>query len=88
MASYVVTGASRGIGVSTQGPVCRAHRVDNVIQLAFVKQLSQIPENTVFALIRSRNTIIDAAVYERPNVHVLEADITDFETLKVRSANK
>ncbi|TFK46313.1 NAD(P)-binding protein [Heliocybe sulcata] len=63
MVFYVVTGASRGIG------------------LEFVNQLSSNPENQVFALVRNKNTATKLADINRPNVHVLQADITDSKAL-------
>ncbi|KAF8513799.1 hypothetical protein JB92DRAFT_2922000 [Gautieria morchelliformis] len=68
MPSYVVTGASRGIG------------------LEFVRQLSEHPENVVFALVRdaaaARAVPLSPLKSAGPNVHILEADVTDHKALK------
>lgn len=50
---------------------------------AFVLSLSKNPENTVFAIVRDKQTIREAEKLEKSNVHILEADVTKWETLKV-----
>ena len=52
-------------------------------QQAFVQILSNDPENKVFALVRSKKTIREADKLDKPNVHILEADVTDWKALKV-----
>jgi NAD(P)-dependent dehydrogenase (short-subunit alcohol dehydrogenase family) len=65
MVSYVITGASRGIG------------------LEYVRQLSENPNNTVFALVRSRAKSNFLEPYtERPNVHVVEGDVISIEKMQ------
>jgi NAD(P)-dependent dehydrogenase (short-subunit alcohol dehydrogenase family) len=66
MVQFVVTGAGRGIG------------------LEFVNQLSQDSENVVFAVVRNKNKIeyLKPIADERPNVHVIEADVTSASALK------
>ena len=54
-----------------------------VPQLEFVRQLSDSPENVVFALVRSQSSAESLRGLGKKNVHVLEADITDFAALKV-----
>ncbi|KAI0696863.1 NAD-P-binding protein [Cerioporus squamosus] len=66
MTSYAVIGASRGIG------------------LEYVRQLAAKPGSTVFAVVRSaaKSTHLQAAVKNLKNVHVLEADVTDYASLE------
>ncbi|KXX75770.1 hypothetical protein MMYC01_207444 [Madurella mycetomatis] len=69
MPSYVITGVSRGIGYE------------------FLRQCSSDPNNTVIGLVRNK-AVTDKKVSEDPdlnhrsNVHILEADITDYKALK------
>ncbi|THH08382.1 hypothetical protein EW145_g2740 [Phellinidium pouzarii] len=65
MPSYVVTGASRGLG------------------LEFVQQLGSSPENIVFALVRNKKTADKLIALSRSNVHIVQADITDVNALKL-----
>ena len=46
---------------------------------------SSNPDNLVFGLVRNKATAKDAIALEQthPNLHILQADITDFEALKV-----
>ncbi|KAH8553728.1 hypothetical protein BGW37DRAFT_269596 [Umbelopsis sp. PMI_123] len=65
MASYLVTGASRGIG------------------LEYVRQLSEDGKNTVIGLVR--NAAKANFLHEisgRPNVHIVEGDITSIEKMQ------
>jgi len=66
MASYLVTGASRGIGFE------------------FARQLSVDPNNTVIALVRDKAGTQKrfAEELDRTNLHVVQADITDYSTLE------
>jgi len=65
MVSFLITGASRGIG------------------LEFVRQLSDNSENTVFALVRNKSKAnFLEPVAERPNVHVVQADVVSAEQLQ------
>ncbi|OAX42087.1 NAD(P)-binding protein [Rhizopogon vinicolor AM-OR11-026] len=56
------------------------------IGFEFVNQLSTDPENTVFALVRSKTTADRLVALGRPNVHILEADITNTNGLKYAAA--
>ncbi|KAH8679221.1 hypothetical protein BGZ61DRAFT_551684 [Ilyonectria robusta] len=67
MASYLVTGASRGLGFE------------------FISQLSSDPNNTVIGLVRNKPATlekVDRELKQRANLHILQADITDYEALK------
>ncbi|KAG5659715.1 hypothetical protein KAF25_002274 [Fusarium avenaceum] len=67
MPSYLVTGASRGLG------------------FAFVRELFKSRDNTVIGLVRDKSAT-DAKIAEElgslSNIHILEADITNYEALK------
>ncbi|KAF7552728.1 hypothetical protein G7Z17_g4117 [Cylindrodendrum hubeiense] len=67
MASYLVTGASRGLGFE------------------FIRQLSEDPKNTVIGLVRDKASTIEKVnreLKQRANLHILQADITDYDALK------
>ncbi|KAI0441039.1 NAD(P)-binding protein [Xylaria telfairii] len=66
MSSYLITGASRGIGFE------------------FVRQLSEDPKNVVVGLVRDKATTDKKILSElnRPNIHVVQADLTDYDSLK------
>ncbi|KAI0328959.1 short-chain dehydrogenases/reductase [Cubamyces sp. BRFM 1775] len=80
MPSYVITGASRGIGDTHHEPILE--------QREFVNQLSQDPKNIVFGIVRNLQsaTKLHELQKSRPNVHVLQADITDVPSLKAAAA--
>ncbi|PFH62258.1 hypothetical protein XA68_14389 [Ophiocordyceps unilateralis] len=72
MPSYVITGVSKGLGFE------------------FLRQLSSDASNTVIGLVRDKATTekkISEQFKGRPNIHILQADLTDYETVK-RSAEK
>lgn len=52
-------------------------------QYEFVVQLSEDSLNTVFALVRNKSTATKLSALARPNVVVLQANITDSKALKV-----
>ena len=56
---------------------------DDIPQLAFVDKLSKDSTNTVFALVRKLETSQRVTALNRPNIHVLQADITNLSELKV-----
>ncbi|KAI0466380.1 NAD(P)-binding protein [Xylaria cf. heliscus] len=66
MSSYLITGASRGIGFE------------------FLRQLSENPENVVVGLVRDKATTDKKVLAElnRPNIHIVQADLTDYDSLK------
>lgn len=87
MPSYVVTGASKGLGVYFTLPY--QYRIHiNITQYAFVKQLALDPANTVVGIVR------DIAATEKKlakdgikNVKVYKADITDLAALKAAAVD-
>jgi len=52
------------------------------IGFEFVRQLSATPENTIFALVRSKSSVNKIEALNAKNVHVVEADIVDTKALK------
>ncbi|KAI1337960.1 putative short chain dehydrogenase [Xylariaceae sp. FL0016] len=67
MSVYVITGVSRGLGFE------------------FLKQLSEDPKNLVVGLVRNRAATEKKVAEElgnRPNAHILAADLTKYATLK------
>ncbi|KAM5343335.1 hypothetical protein ACJ41O_014301 [Fusarium nematophilum] len=67
MSSYLITGASRGLGFE------------------FVRQLSDDPKNTVIGLVRNKKAADEKITQELPgrdNLHIIQADINDYEALK------
>ena len=62
-------------------------RLHSCIQLGFVCALSAEPSNTVFAIVRNEKSATQLHNYVNnhlhKNVHILEADITDIDGLKV-----
>ncbi|RAH76177.1 NAD(P)-binding protein [Aspergillus japonicus CBS 114.51] len=73
MPSYLITGASRGLGVST---------VSNLIG-------AMLKRNTVIGLVRDKPATEKKVTEElefRLNIHILRADITDYEGLQAASA--
>ncbi|KAI1474603.1 hypothetical protein K445DRAFT_70069 [Daldinia sp. EC12] len=69
MPSYVITGVSKGIGYE------------------FVRQLSQDPSNTVIGVVRDKQATIkkvseDATLKGRSNIHILEADVTNYDAVQ------
>ncbi|KAL2760350.1 hypothetical protein ACRALDRAFT_1067078 [Sodiomyces alcalophilus JCM 7366] len=74
MATYVVTGVSRGIGY------------------AFLGLLSRDANNTIVGLVRNKPTTDkkiseDPDLKDRTNIHILEADVTDYDALKKAAAD-
>ncbi|KAM0511803.1 hypothetical protein ACHAPE_009479 [Trichoderma viride] len=67
MSAYLITGVSRGIGFE------------------FLKQLSSNPSNIVIGLVRDKSATdekIKTELSKSSNVHILEADITDYDALQ------
>ncbi|KAI1357451.1 hypothetical protein F5Y08DRAFT_324305 [Xylaria arbuscula] len=67
MPSYVVTGASKGLGFE------------------FLRQLSENSENLVIGIARDKAATlkkVSEELNERSNIHILQGDITDYESIK------
>ncbi|KAI6785466.1 uncharacterized protein J7T54_007109 [Emericellopsis cladophorae] len=67
MSSYVVTGVARGLGWE------------------FLKQISAHADNSVIGIVRNKaatDARVKAELPDRNNIHILEADITDYQALK------
>ncbi|KAK0657796.1 hypothetical protein B0T16DRAFT_363040 [Cercophora newfieldiana] len=69
MPSYVITGVSRGLGYE------------------FLRQYSSDPANTVIGYVRNKaatdkKVSEDADLKTRTNIHILEADVSNYEALK------
>ncbi|KAI1179720.1 NAD(P)-binding protein [Nemania sp. FL0916] len=66
MSSYLITGVSRGIGYE------------------FLRQLSENPKNTVVGLVRDKASTDKKVLAElnRPNIHIVQGDLTDYDSLK------
>jgi short-subunit dehydrogenase len=58
-----------------------------VVQFEYVRQLSANENNTVFGIVRNKTTATQLATLNRSNVHIIQADITDHEALKVSQVN-
>ena len=96
MVTYVVTGVSRGIGVSSHitsnGMVHTSHpklTINYPQQYEILRQLSADPESTVIGLVRNKSATDkklseDTDLNGRSNIHILEADVTNYDALKVR----
>jgi len=57
-----------------------------LFQFAFLRYISADPANTVVGLVRDKVTTekkVSEELGTRPNVHIIQADITDYDSLKV-----
>lgn len=89
MASYLITGVSRGLGVSPPCPPQQRPLLTQP-QFEFLTQLSSNPANTVFGLVRDKAATdkkVKAELGSRANVHIVEADVTNYNALKVRQTS-
>ncbi|KAK3938299.1 hypothetical protein QBC46DRAFT_390633 [Diplogelasinospora grovesii] len=71
MSVYVVTGVSKGIGFE------------------FLRQLSEDKDNLVIGLVRNKAATekkVAAELGDRPNVHILHGDLTNYASLKEAAA--
>ncbi|RYP51125.1 hypothetical protein DL768_003472 [Monosporascus sp. mg162] len=67
MPSYVITGVSRGLGFE------------------FLRQISADSNNTVIGIVRNKPTTdkkMSEELSGRSNIHILQADVTDYDALK------
>lgn len=81
MVSYVVTGASRGIGLALVQALRarRALRPSNTLQ-------DRSPEPLTFAIVQDQNSCDELQQLAGPNCHVILGDLDKPETLHVRTA--
>lgn len=89
MPSYLITGASRGLGVSLTR-CCSIYPTTNPLlsQFGFIQVLSSNRKNTVIGLVRNKAATEEKLAEElgsSNNVYILEADITDYHALKVEA---
>ncbi|KAF2828601.1 NAD(P)-binding protein [Ophiobolus disseminans] len=72
MPSYLITGVSRGLGTCSH---CK--------QFAFLEHISSDASNTVIGLVRNiADTNAKVAPLNRNNIHIIEGDMKDYESLK------
>jgi len=91
MPSYLVTGASRGIGVSRIDRRTHIRRLENreaetnLNQFELLRQISEDHNNVVVGLVRDKASTDKkvAAELNRPNIHIVQGDLTDYDSLKV-----
>ena len=84
MSSYLITGASRGIGVGHPSPPSLIDSFADILQFALLQHLSVDPENTVIGLVRNKaDTEAKVTKWDQKNVHVVEGDLSDYKSLKV-----
>lgn len=90
MSVYVITGVSRGMGVSLPCAVFSVLPLLNPAQFGFVKQLSEAPENLVIGLVRDNVATekkVAAELGGRTNIHILNGDLTSRASLKQAAAD-
>ncbi|KAL2163789.1 hypothetical protein VTH06DRAFT_5848 [Thermothelomyces fergusii] len=73
MPSYLITGVSRGIGYE------------------FLRQCSSDPSNTVVGIVRDKSRMLEKVSQDpdlkgRRNIHILQADLIDYASLKAAAA--
>ncbi len=87
MPSYAVTGISRGLGVRSSNRFLSPAHACVSFQLGFVRALSANPANTVFAIVRSLSSADQlqdlVRSHKHDNIHIIEADNTDIQSIKV-----
>jgi hypothetical protein len=62
-------------------------KTKRLCQFEFLRQLSSDPNNTVIALVRDKPTTEKSVAQQfsgRKNIHIVQADVVDYEALKVR----
>jgi len=90
MSVYVITGVSKGIGVSLPSALIPTTFANPTTQFEFVKQISEDPKNLVVGLVRDKVATekkVAAELGDRFNVHILHADLTSYASLKHAGAD-
>lgn len=92
MPSYLITGVSKGLGVSCPLPFTLSSpsmlTTLLLLQYEFLRQHSSNPANVVIGLVRDKagteqKIAQDPELKDRTNIHILEADQTNYDALKV-----
>lgn len=86
MASYVVTGVSRGLGVSQSAGLFDSRRTLTVMKWEFLRQLSADESNQVIGIVRDKTSTekrVSEELAGRTNITILQGDMTEPNTLKV-----
>lgn len=86
MPSYVVTGASRGLGVSPSyiSIIINTSGEVNTLQFQFIKTLAADASNTVIGLARNPSAL-ESKLQEAgiTSIHVFQGDVGDAASMKV-----
>jgi NAD(P)-dependent dehydrogenase (short-subunit alcohol dehydrogenase family) len=88
MSVYVITGVSKGIGVSLLSNLFPFF-FPNPPQFEFVKQISENPDDLVVGIVRDKagtEKKVATELGERSNVHIIHGDLTKYDTLKQAAA--
>ena len=86
MPSFVVVGASRGIGLEyIRQLVSPTSPFFDLVTYAARTYQAKRPDAVVFALVRNpaKSSHLNSAVATLKNVHVFAADVTDYRSLEV-----
>lgn len=92
MPSYVITGASRGIGVSVPPIHIRLTNQPQTItnadlhpQWALLENVSRSQDNKVVGLVRDKATVdkrVAQELKDRSNITIIQADLIDYDALE------
>lgn len=89
MSVYVITGVSKGIGVSAS-LINQPRRPANRAKFELVKQISSDSSNLVIGLVRdaaATKSKMVADFGDRANVYILHGDLTSYASLKQAAAD-